>query len=59
MTSRAPKARKQAPMSDFNRGIMKFDGADSPPAIVLSALIVLGGIAVLIFWALQAAYSFS
>ncbi len=46
-------------MSDFNRGIMKFDGADSPPAIVLSALIVLGGIAVLIFWALQAAYSFS
>jgi hypothetical protein len=45
-------------MSDLNRGIMKFDGADSPAAITLSALIVLGGIAVLIFWALQAAYTF-
>jgi hypothetical protein len=44
-------------MSDLNRGIMKFDGADSPAAIALSALIVLGGIAVLIFWALQSAYA--
>ncbi len=57
MTSRAPKAAKKPPLSDFNRGIMKFDGADSPAAIALSALIVLGGIGILIFWSLQAAYA--
>ncbi len=45
-------------MSDFNRGIMKFDGADSPVAIALSAIVVLGGIAVLITWALRSAYTF-
>ena len=43
-------------MSDFNRGIMKFDGADSPSAIALSAVLVLGGIGALIVWALRSAY---
>lgn len=44
-------------MSDLNRGIMKFKGADAPVAIAISAILVLGGIAFLIWWALQAAYS--
>lgn len=44
-------------MSDLNRGIMKFNGADSPAAIVLSALLVLGSISVLIVWALRSAYT--
>jgi hypothetical protein len=44
-------------MTDFNRGIMKFKGADSLPAVVLSGLLILGSIAVLIFWALQSAYA--
>ena len=43
-------------MSDLNRGIMKFDGADSPAAIALSATLILGSIAVLILWALKSAY---
>lgn len=42
--------------SDFNRGIMKFQGADSPLAIVLSAVVILGSISVLIWWALHTAY---
>ncbi|MBD2020821.1 hypothetical protein H6F43_11570 [Leptolyngbya sp. FACHB-36] len=44
-------------MSDLNRGIMKFDGADSPKTIVVSAVLLLGSIAALILWALQSAYS--
>lgn len=44
-------------MSDLNRGIMKFDGADSPAAIVLSALLVLGGIGILVMWAFHSAYA--
>jgi hypothetical protein len=43
-------------MSDLNRGIMKFDGADSPAAIALSAVVVLGTIAVLLVWAVRSAY---
>jgi hypothetical protein len=43
-------------MSDLNRGIMKFDGADSPAAIALSAVVVLGTIAVLLAWAVRSAY---
>jgi hypothetical protein len=43
-------------MSDLNRGIMKFEGADSPPAIAISAVLVLGGILLLIVWAMQSAY---
>jgi len=44
-------------MSDLNRGIMKFDGADKPVVVAVSALLVLGGIAGLIVWALRAAYA--
>ena len=45
-------------MSDLNRGIMKFKGADSVKAITLSAILVLGSIAMLIVWALTSAYQF-
>ncbi|XGV98740.1 MAG: hypothetical protein ACAF41_07325 [Leptolyngbya sp. BL-A-14] len=44
-------------MSDLNRGIMKFDGADAPKSIAISAVIVLGSIAALVLWALQSAYA--
>ncbi|MBW4694746.1 MAG: hypothetical protein KME27_23600 [Lyngbya sp. HA4199-MV5] len=44
-------------MSDLNRGIMKFDGADKPKSIAISAIVVLGSIAALVFWALQSAYA--
>lgn len=44
-------------MSDLNRGIMKFNGADHPKAIALSAFLILGSIAALIVWALQSAYA--
>ncbi len=44
-------------MSDLNRGIMKFEGADSPKAVTISTVLVLGSIAALIFWALQVAYA--
>lgn len=43
-------------MSDLNRGIMKFDGADKPIVIGTSATLILGGITVLILWALKSAY---
>lgn len=44
-------------MSDLNRGIMKFEGADKPAIVAISALLVLGSIAVLILWALKVAYT--
>ncbi|GFE70290.1 hypothetical protein CFPU101_29000 [Chroococcus sp. FPU101] len=43
-------------MSDLNRGIMKFDGADRPALVAISAVLVLGGVAALIIWALRVAY---
>ncbi|MEM7556530.1 MAG: hypothetical protein AAF378_21005 [Cyanobacteria bacterium P01_A01_bin.84] len=46
-------------MSDLNRGIMKFDGADSPTVVTISSVIILGAITVLIIWALSAAYVIS
>lgn len=46
-------------MSDLNRGIMKFDGADSPKLVTVSTVILLGSIVVLIIWALQSAYAVS
>lgn len=46
-------------MSDLNRGIMKFKGADSPRAIAVSAVVVLGSIGFLLWWALQTAYTVS
>jgi hypothetical protein len=45
-------------MTDFNRGIMKFKGADSPIAVTLSGVFIIGSIVVLIIWAIQAAYAF-
>ncbi len=44
-------------MSDLNRGIMKFEGADSPKVVTISTVLLLGLIAALIIWALQAAYA--
>ena len=46
-------------MSDLNRGIMKFDGADSPTLVIVSSVVILGAIAVLIIWSLSAAYVIS
>lgn len=46
-------------MTDQNRGIMKFEGADNPLAIFISSVVILGSIAALIVWALQSAYAFS
>ena len=36
---------------------MKFEGADSAVALTISATVILGGIAVLILWALKSAYT--
>ena len=44
-------------MSDLNRGIMKFKGADSPKAVAISSVLLLGSISFLIYWALQSAYA--
>jgi hypothetical protein len=44
-------------MSDLDRGIMKFKGADTPAAIAISSAIVLGGILFLVIWAMQNAYA--
>lgn len=43
-------------MSDLNRGIMKFEGADKPVVVAISAFLVLGSILGLIIWALKSAY---
>ena len=43
-------------MTDLNRGIMKFEGADKPIVVAISAILVLGSIAVLVFWAVKSAY---
>jgi hypothetical protein len=43
-------------MSDLDRGIMKFKGADNPIVIAISAALVLGTIAALVVWALRTAY---
>ena len=47
----------QTAMSDLDRGIMKFKGADTPVAIAISSTIVLGGIVFLVIWAMQNAYA--
>lgn len=44
-------------MSDLNRGIMKFDGADKPVVVAVSAFLILGSIIALIIWALKFAYA--
>lgn len=43
-------------MSDLNRGIMKFDGADNPILVGISAVVILGSIIALIVWAVKIAY---
>jgi hypothetical protein len=43
-------------MSDLNRGIMKFNGADKPAVVAVSAALIFGSIVALIIWALQSAY---
>ena len=47
---------EQKIVSDLNRGIMKFDGADKPIVVAVSAILIFAGIIVLIFWALKSAY---
>ena len=42
--------------SDFNKGIMKFDNADSPLTVAISAVIIFGSIGLLIGWSLETAY---
>jgi hypothetical protein len=42
--------------SSSNRDLIKLDGADSPGAIILSSMIVLGSIVVLVAWGMRAAY---
>lgn len=44
-------------MSDLDRGIMKFKNADNPIVIIVSSILVLGGIVLLILWALSTAYA--
>ncbi|MBE9171342.1 hypothetical protein IQ238_28905 [Pleurocapsales cyanobacterium LEGE 06147] len=44
-------------MSDLNRGIMKFEGADKPIVVAVSAILVFGSIIALILWALNSAYT--
>ncbi|WP_293149974.1 hypothetical protein [Okeania sp. SIO2C9] len=46
-------------MSDLDRGIMKFKGADTPSAIAISAIVILGGIVLLLLWGLSTAYTVS
>jgi hypothetical protein len=44
-------------MTDFNRGIMKFKGADSPIAVLLSGVLIIGSIVLLVVWAIGSAYA--
>lgn len=44
-------------MSDLNRGIMKFEGADKPAVVAVSAILIFGSIVVLILWAINSAYA--
>lgn len=44
-------------MSDLNRGIMKFDGADKPILVAISAIAIFSSIVLLISWALRSAYA--
>ncbi|WP_230966429.1 hypothetical protein [Nostoc sp. NZL] len=53
----APTKEDYKAMSDLNRGIMKFEGADSPKVVTISTVLLLGSIVALIIWALQAAYA--
>jgi hypothetical protein len=48
--------QRKTTMSDLDRGIMKFKGADNPIVIAISAALVLGSIGALVVWALRTAY---
>jgi len=43
-------------MSDLNRGSMKFEGADNPVLVAISAFLIFGFIGALIVWAMNNAY---
>ena len=43
-------------MSDLNRGSMKFEGADNPVLVAISAFLVFGFIGSLIFLAMNNSY---
>jgi hypothetical protein len=43
-------------VSDLNRGIMKFEGADKPAMVAVSAVVVFSAIVFLIVWAIGSAY---
>jgi hypothetical protein len=45
-------------MSDMKSGMTKLDGGDSPAGITLSAVVILGAVGVLVFWAVRSAYLF-
>jgi hypothetical protein len=42
--------------SSSNRDLIKLDRADSPGAIILSSMIVLGSILLFVAWGIRAAY---
>jgi hypothetical protein len=44
-------------MSDLNRGIMKFDGADKPVVVAVSAILIFSSIFILVIWAIRSAYA--
>jgi hypothetical protein len=43
-------------MNDMNRGSMRFDEADNPVMVLTGALLILGGVAALVYLALKYAY---
>ncbi len=42
-------------MVDFNKGMMKFEGADSPIAIIFSTAVLAAVVGSLVWWALTLA----
>jgi hypothetical protein len=44
-------------MTEQDRGIMKFKGADNTGMVALSGFLLIGSIVFLILWALQSAYA--
>lgn len=44
-------------MADYNRGIMRFQGADRPVTVAISAIIVALVVGSLVYWALTSAYA--
>jgi len=44
-------------MADYNRGIMRFQNADRPVTIAISAAVVATVVGSLVYWALTSAYA--